>query len=429
MQLYEYVLDEIDIGIKLKCFDPSEIMDLITSVGSLAPMESRRLILETIVSNLKTEIIPALRVVPEQTAAAVLTKIYNSCVMLNPKVDPIAWMQLVQSDVTPKPAPAERKTRKTASKVNTFALEEYLKSCIIGQNEAIESIIATFKRVQAGLNEENRPLSVFIFAGTSGVGKTALAKNIHSFLFGQKAPIIRIDCGEYQHKHENAKLLGAPNGYIGYDRGSPLVNDLKENPNTVILFDEIEKAHPDLWNTFLHAFDEGYLKSATGDIADLTKSVIILTTNLGNSDFSHEVTADKVGFLNKSTLSDAKMRDMLVKQATDSIKKHFSVEFLNRIDKIVVFNTLKSEDLLKIAELELKNLQEKLQKNGYVLQYSQDVLDKMITNSITVTEGARGIARTRRESIDSVISERICGTTKKKKVLTLKTSIDGFEVE
>jgi ATP-dependent Clp protease ATP-binding subunit ClpA len=177
---------------------------------------------------------------------------------------------------------AKQPKPKQITKQKFLGLESYLKNSIIGQEQAIQTIVSALKRSQVGLNDENRPLGVFLFAGSSGVGKTHLANSLHKYLFGGEYPMVRIDCGEFQHKHENQKLIGSPPGYVGHDEGGQLVNLVKKYPSTVVLLDEVEKAHPDLWNTFLRVFDDGILTDGKGDIVNFRNTIVIMTTNLGN---------------------------------------------------------------------------------------------------------------------------------------------------
>jgi len=442
------------------------------------------------------------------------------------------------------------------------------------------------------LADDQRPMGVFLFAGASGVGKSHLAKELHSYLYGDEVDIVRIDCGEYQHKHENQKLIGcfvlgskvamgdgtsmniediqvgmnvithkgnirevvdtyeydtseslveisfagssetikstpdhkyfaiqsihkpetsdrqqrrlwtqsakkenldwyqaktlqrgdwvvtprvkadiaetvydladfipkyevrsddeyiyrqvkevtsipsvsskvydisvqddasfnvsgiavsnSPPGYVGYDEGGYLTNQMKKNPNTVVLLDEVEKAHPDLWNTFLRVFDEGALTDGSGRTVSFKDSIVIMTTNLGNKEAINSMMDSGLGFNSSYTQDqrniDTPSRSAFERFATKSIQNNFKPEFLNRIDRIVIFNHLQKEEMQKIAELELEKIQKKLRKRGMTLNYSESVAEHMVDQGVNSIEGARGLARIRRDVIEDKVSDSL----------------------
>ena len=253
-----------------------------------------------------------------------------------------------------------------------------------------------------------------MFAGSSGVGKTHLASVLHKYLFGEDYPMVRIDCGEFQHKHENQKLIGSPPGYVGHDEGGQLVNQIKQYPYSVVLLDEVEKAHPDLWNTFLRVFDNGVLTDAKGEVVSFKNTIIILTTNLGNDKTTDHLLAGGTGFNKdisyKTSTKKIPERSILEKNTNEAIRKHFKPEFLNRLDKIVVFNYLSESDSNIIARLEMAVIAEKLNKKGYLFEYTQEVIDGLINKGIDSVKGARGLAQIRREQIESPIADSIINT-------------------
>jgi ATP-dependent Clp protease ATP-binding subunit ClpC len=303
------------------------------------------------------------------------------------------------------------KKQKPMSKQRFLNLEAYLKSSVIGQDKAVDAIVNSLKRSQAGLSDLDRPLGVFLFAGSSGVGKTHLANSLHEYLFGNDYPMVRIDCGEFQHKHENQKLIGSPPGYVGHDEGGQLVNLVKQNPNTVVLLDEVEKAHPDIWNTFLRVFDDGLLTDGKGEIVDFRNTVIIMTTNLGNDKTTDHLLENGTGFtkdisykLGTKVVPD---RSLVERNTNNAIKKHFKPEFLNRIDKVVIFNFLSKEDCEQIARLEMSLVINKLSKKGFQIKYTDLVISSLIENGIDSVRGARGLSQIRRENIESMIADII----------------------
>ena len=311
-------------------------------------------------------------------------------------------------------AKAKVKTTTNAKKLTKqkyHGIEPYLKTNIIGQDDAVDSICSALLRSQAGLNGEGRPLVVFLFAGSSGVGKTHLASTLHKYLFGEEYPMVRIDCGEFQHKHENQKLIGSPPGYVGHDEGGQLVNQIKKNPQSVVLIDEVEKAHPDIWNTFLSIFDEGFVTDGKGEKIDFRDTIIIMTTNLGNDKTVDNLIGTGTGFnknvnyTNLTTVTPA--RQMVEKNTLDAIRKYFRPELINRLDKIVVFNHLNRENCEKIAELEMNVISDKLTKKGYTIEYNQEVLDGLIDRGIDTIKGARGLSQIRRENLETKIAKYI----------------------
>ena len=311
-------------------------------------------------------------------------------------------------------AKAKVKTTTNAKKLTKqkyHGIEPYLKTNIIGQDDAVDSICSALLRSQAGLNDEGRPLGVFLFAGSSGVGKTHLASTLHKYLFGEEYPMVRIDCGEFQHKHENQKLIGSPPGYVGHDEGGQLVNQIKKNPQSVVLIDEVEKAHPDIWNTFLSIFDEGFVTDGKGEKIDFRDTIIIMTTNLGNDKTVDNLIGTGTGFnknvnyTNSTTVTPA--RQMVEKNTLDAIRKYFRPELINRIDKIVVFNHLNKENCEKIAELEMNVISDKLSKKGYTIEYNQEVIDGLINRGIDTIKGARGLSQIRRENLETKIAKYI----------------------
>ena len=305
----------------------------------------------------------------------------------------------------------KNKKIKKIEKIKFANLEEHLKSNIIGQDEAVSAVCSALIRSQADMQDFNRPLGVFLFAGSSGVGKTHLAKTLHNYLFDSNTPMVRIDCGEFQHKHENSKLIGSPPGYVGHDEGGQLVNQIEKNPNSVVLIDEVEKAHPDIWNTFLTIFDEGLITDAKGKVVDFRGTIIILTTNLGNEKTVDHLIGTGTGF-NKNvnyvnSTSVIPPKSLVERNTLDAIRKYFRPEFLNRIDKTIVFNHLSRYDCEKIAELEMDLVVSKLNKKGFYTEYNSNVINALIEKGIDSVKGARGLAQIRRDQIETNISKMI----------------------
>lgn len=373
----------------------------------------QRAVLEAVVFNLKTDVTAALKSMPKEKGKNILSALLNGCLMLNPGLDVDAWIQITNSPLLVSASAAQvtktrnvTQTRKAAvkriSRAKFLNLERHLKEIVIGQDEAIDELVSALKRSQVGLNDELRPIGVFLFSGSSGVGKSYLAKELHKYLFNAETDMIRIDCGEYQHKHENQKLIGAPPGYLGSDEGGQLVNAIEKNPNSVVLLDEVEKAHPDIWNTFLRIFDEGFLTDSHGKTVSFHNTIIILTTNLGNQETVNDLQNRAVGFTNTS---EGISREKVIRTTKEAITKYFKPEFLNRIDKTIVFNHLRQEDYSKIAELELAAVSTKLEKRGFALTFDQLVIDAMVRQGVSHVQGARGLSQLRRDRIENLLAD------------------------
>ncbi len=440
MNIYQIYVPELGLYVKYKVLEPSEAESLLAEMQNKTGKQYRKAILESIIYNIKTDVADSLRVMSRTAAEKCLDALYSGCIMLNPALDLDQWIDMAyiksgakntkpnapkdpsldldsqtledifaktfNKEIT-KPAP---KTKKI-SKEKFLGLEQHLKSNVIGQDESINSIVSALKRSQAGLNDENRPLGVFLFAGASGVGKTHLANTLHKYLFGSDSSMVRIDCGEFQHKHENQKLIGSPPGYIGHEDGGQLVNLVKKYPNTVVLLDEVEKAHQDLWNTFLRVFDDGMLTDNKGKQVSFRNTIIIMTTNLGNDKVSDNLLKTSAGFNARVDYSfktrQAPDRKQVEKQTLEEIRKHFKPEFINRLDKIAIFNHLSDEDMQQIAELEMAVVKSKLLSKGYSVIYTDAVLNALIEKGVDTVRGARGIAQVRREMIEDPLADEM----------------------
>lgn len=434
MKIYQIYVPELGLYVKFKVLDQDEIKSLTEKFSDADEKAVKRMVLEAVVFNMKTDVKDSLKSLDRASAERCIKSLYNGCIMLNPGIDIDAWVTLSNPDFdniknnsldlsdddsidfekvkdlfTKKKSTNTKTKSKKISKQKFLDLEATLSSSIIGQPEAIKEVVDALKRSQVGLNDENRPLGIFLFAGSSGVGKTHLAASLNKYLFGDEAQMVRIDCGEYQQKHENQKLIGSPPGYVGHDEGGQLVNLVKKNPNTIVLLDEVEKAHIDMWNTFLRVFEDGVLTDGKGEQVNFCNTVIIMTTNLGNEKIVDHLTSSGAGFTKnietKVKTQQMPPRAMVEKVTLEAIKKHFRPEFLNRIDKIVVFNHLQNEDYNKIAELEMFVVADKLVKKGYMMNYTDSVVSGLIEKGIDTIRGARGLSKVRRDYIENELAE------------------------
>jgi ATP-dependent protease Clp ATPase subunit len=457
MKLYQIYFPELATYVKFKVLDPEEIQTFLSNCSGIDNKidfnKFKKTVIDYFIFNLKTEITGGLAMMSRNSAEKCVNSLYSGCIMLNPGLDLDGWINtaygatkstdpflfdedeeddlvsknfietiknykkklpdLDESDFLVPDSDKKNKTVKIKpiTKQKFLGLNSYLQNNIIGQEEAVSTVVDALRRSQAGLNDENKPIGVFLFAGSSGVGKTHLANALHRYLFNADVPMVRVDCGEFQHKHENQKLIGSPPGYVGHEEGGQLVNNVKKNPNTVVLLDEVEKAHPDLWNTFLRVFDDGVLTDGKGEVVDFRNTIIIMTTNLGNDKTAENLLSGGTGFNKnigyKSKTKETPNLEIIKRNTNDSIKKHFKPEFLNRIDKTVIFNYLSENDCKKIAQIEMSIVGEKLNKKGYSFKYSDEIIELLISEGIDSIKGARGLSQVRRDRIEDPIAKLI----------------------
>ena len=280
-------------------------------------------------------------------------------------------------------------------------MEQELHQRVIGQDLAIAALSKTIRRQRAGLKDPKRPSGSFIFAGPTGVGKTELAKALAEFLFDDEDALVALDMSEYSEKHTVSRLFGAPPGFVGYDEGGQLTEKIRRKPFSVVLFDEIEKAHPDIFNSLLQILEEGRLTDGQGRVVDFKNTVIIMTTNLG----TREITRGALGFtLEGDSKNDY---DQMKSRVNESLKQNFKPEFLNRVDEVIVFPQLTREELLLIVDLFIKRLQLRLDDRDLKLILTSSAKEKLIELGYEPSLGARPLRRVVQREIEDAISERI----------------------
>ncbi len=281
-------------------------------------------------------------------------------------------------------------------------MEDELHRRVIGQDQAIKALSQAIRRTRAGLKDPRRPGGSFIFAGPSGVGKTELSRTLANFLFGDADALIQLDMSEYSEKHTASRLFGSPPGYVGYDEGGQLTEKVRRRPFSVVLFDEIEKAHPDIFNALLQVLEDGRLTDAHGRVVDFKNTVIIMTTNLGTRDISKSL---NLGFAN---IADASGNyDRMKSKVTEELKTHFRPEFLNRIDDVIVFHQLSENEIIQIVDLMIAHLEDRLKAKDMGIELTLAAKEILAKRGYDPVLGARPLRRAIQREIEDALSEKI----------------------
>ncbi len=285
-------------------------------------------------------------------------------------------------------------------KEKLIKMEENLQKRVVGQNEAVVAVSNAVRRSKLGLSDPNRPIASFLFLGPTGVGKTELSKALAEFLFDDERALIRIDMSEYMEKFSVSRLIGAPPGYVGYEEGGQLTEAVRKRPYSVILLDEIEKAHPDVFNILLQVLDDGRLTDSKGVTVDFRNTIIIMTSNLG-SQYLINLREDKNPEEFKKDFE--KVRESI----NAELRKFFKLEFLNRIDEVIIFNPLGTNEIKSIVKLLLEKTQNKLLQKGFKVNFSDKLLEKIAKEGFDQIYGARPLRRFIQNNIENLIAKKI----------------------
>jgi ATP-dependent Clp protease ATP-binding subunit ClpC len=281
-------------------------------------------------------------------------------------------------------------------------MEERLHERIIGQDEAVAAVADAIRRARSGLKDPKRPIGSFIFLGPSGVGKTELAKTLAWFLFDNEEALLRIDMSEYQERHTASRLTGAPPGYVGYEEGGQLTESVRRRPYQVILFDEIEKAHPEVWNALLQILEDGRLTDGQGHTVDFRNTVLIMTSNIGTKFAKY---GGALGFLRSEDVSEDEQETK--REIEKGLKKTFRPEFLNRIDEVIIFHILTEKDVRQIVDLQMREISQRLADKGINIELTEAARDWLAKEGYDPQFGARPLRRTLQRQVESALSIRL----------------------
>jgi ATP-dependent Clp protease ATP-binding subunit ClpC len=289
-----------------------------------------------------------------------------------------------------------------AEQTKLLHMEDSLHQRIVGQDEAVVAVSDAIRRGRSGLKDPRRPLGSFIFLGPTGVGKTELAKALAWFLFDDEEALVRLDMSEYGERHTTSRLIGAPPGYVGFEEGGQLTEAVRRRPYQVILFDEIEKAHPDVWNTLLQILDDGRLTDGQGRTCDFRNAVIIMTSNVGTQYIQG---TGAIGF--RTVDENKSQHERTRKEVDGELRKTFRPEFLNRVDEVILFRPLSQEELFDIVDLEMSKVDQRMKEHGVSLELTVEARQWLAEEGYEPAFGARPLKRVIQRSVENPLSKRL----------------------
>jgi ATP-dependent Clp protease ATP-binding subunit ClpC len=324
----------------------------------------------------------------------------NSALVKQPSVDEKDIAEVVEAWTG---IPVSKITKVETRKL--VGLEDILHKRVIGQDQAVTAVCRAIRRARVGLRNPNRPIASFLFSGPTGVGKTELTKALASYFFGSEDSMIRLDMSEYMEKHTVAKLIGSPPGYIGYEEGGQLTEAVRRKPYTVILFDEVEKGHPDIFNLLLQILEDGRLTDSQGRVVSLKNTIIIMTSNLGSSVIVQSTTDDDIGFDSASNVKETRYSNLCA-LVNEELKQFFRPEFLNRIDETIVFQQLTKDEVEEIADIMIQDLKNRSEEKGIFLEITNKVKLKLVEKGYDPAYGARPLRRAITQLLEDKIASK-----------------------
>jgi ATP-dependent Clp protease ATP-binding subunit ClpA len=407
--------ESLDRFVAIRSYTPEQKQQLFKNIKITDKKSYKKLIIKSAVVNYTEEIEPLVFGNNEYPLLGEIIEqeLYNLCVKVNPSLDiKEVTIQIDESAILGKATDAEETDEAKSAQQRFMEIESHLKKRIIGQDEAVTAVAQAIRKAKVGLKNPKRPVGSFIFVGQTGVGKTELAKVLCEFMTGSENDLVRIDCSEFAMSHEYAKLIGAPPGYIGHNEGGYLTESVKNKPNGVVVFDEIEKAHEKVHNLLLQLLDEGILTDSKGETVSFRECVIILTTNVGVSDITSE--ESKPGFRvedNSSKTDNTKLDDLSHEKKTKitrkSLEKKFPPEFLNRIDDVIVFRALDKNDNLQILNILVEEVAERVDALNMRITFTDELKTFLVDKGTDLKYGARPLRRTIQRYIENPLAEQI----------------------
>lgn len=408
--------ESLDRFVAIRSFTPEQKQQLFKNIKITDKKSYKRLIINASVVNYLDEIAPLVFGNNEYPLLGEIIEqeLYNLCVKVNPSLD-IKEVTIQVDEQTAKggaiPMLGSESDEAKTSQQRYMEIEKHLCKRIIGQDEAVTAVAQAIRKARVGLKNPKRPVGSFIFVGQTGVGKTELAKALCEFMTGSENDLVRIDCSEFAMSHEYAKLIGAPPGYIGHNEGGYLTESVKNKPNGVVVFDEIEKAHEKVHNLLLQLLDEGILTDSKGETVSFRECVIILTTNIGVSDITSEESKPGFKVEDPNAKATEKLDDLShekkAKITRKSLEKKFPPEFLNRIDDVIMFRGLDKGDNLKILGILLQEVAERVSGLGMRLGFTDELQTFLVDKGTDLKYGARPLRRTIQRYIENPLAEQI----------------------